>query len=55
MNPIEKINIKPVVYLKDTNGDYVLDTSDNKIIDKIGTEVSPYDDYEILTTITEFI
>jgi hypothetical protein len=55
MIPVENINIKPVIYLKDTNGDYILDTSGNKIIDKIGTEVSPYDNYEIIVTVTENI
>lgn len=53
MIPASNINIKPVIYLKNTNGEYERDSNGNKIIDKIGTEVSPYDDYEYKITITE--
>ena len=53
MIPASNINIKPVIYIKDTNGNYELDTNGKKIIDKIGNEVSPYDDYEYFITITE--
>lgn len=53
MIPASNINIKPVVYQKNTDGSYELDTSGNKIINKLGTEVSPYDDYEIIVTIKE--
>lgn len=48
------IHVEPIVYLKDTNGDYVLDTDGNKIIVKSGTEVSANDDYETKTVITEY-
>jgi len=54
MIPASNINIKPVVYLKDTDGNYVLDTNNKKIIEKIGTEVSPYDEYEYQVLITEY-
>ena len=53
MIPASNINIKPVIYLKNTNGEYERDSNGNKIIDKIGTEVSPYDDYDYFITITE--
>lgn len=54
MIPASNINIKPVIYLKDTDGNYVLDTNNKKIIEKIGTEVSPYDEYEYQVLITEY-
>lgn len=55
MNPVSNINIKPVVYLKDTNDDYILDNDNKKIIEKVGIQVAPFDDYEYLVTITEFM
>lgn len=54
MIPASNINIKPVIYLKNTNGEYEKDSDDNKIIDKIGQEVSPYEEYEYKITITEY-
>ena len=53
MIPASNINIKPVIYSKDTNEDYLLDSNNDKIIEKIGNEVSPYDKYEHLITINE--
>lgn len=53
MIPASNINIKPVVYEKNTDGSYILDTENKKIIEKIGNQVSPYDDYEYFITITE--
>ena len=48
------IHIKPVVYLKDTNDDYILDTDGEKIELKSGIQVVPSDDYDIKQTITEY-
>lgn len=53
MIPVCNINIKPVIYTKDTNGDYLLDSNNDKIIEKIGNEVSPYDKYDYIITINE--
>lgn len=53
MIPASNINIKPVIYEKNTDGSYILNNDGKKIIDKIGNEVSPYDDYEYFITITE--
>lgn len=49
-----KIEIYPVIYQKDTDGDYVLDTDGNKIIVKNWPEVSAFDDYAVKTDITEY-
>lgn len=53
MIPACNINIKPVIYLKNTDGDYIRDENGSKIIEKIGNEVSPLDIYEYKITITE--
>jgi uncharacterized protein YqkB len=50
--PLSKIVIYPVVYKKDTNGDFILDTNGNKIIEKTYQEISIEDDYTIITNIT---
>lgn len=50
--PLSKIVIYPVVYEKDTNGNFVLDTNGNKIIEKTYQEISIEDDYTIITNIT---
>lgn len=54
MIPASNINIKPVIFEKDTEGNYILDSENKKIINKIGNDVSPYDDYEYQITITEY-
>jgi hypothetical protein len=43
-----------IVYLKDTDGDYVLDTDGEKIVVKTYSQVKPTDDYDVKTTITEY-
>ncbi len=48
------IHAECIVYLKDTDGDYVLDTNDDKIIVKTGNEVLPSDEYDVKITITEY-
>ena len=51
---VANIHVEPIVYLKDTNDDYILDTNGDKIVLKSGNEVAPSDDYDILTIITEY-
>lgn len=51
---LANIHIEPVVYSKDTNGDYILDTNGDKIEIKTGTQVVPSDDYDFKTIITEY-
>jgi|688.fasta_scaffold579449_2 hypothetical protein len=46
--PLTKLNIYPVVYRKDTDGNIVLDTHGNKIIDKSYQEINMNDDYDII-------
>lgn len=53
MIPASNINIKPVIYLKNTDGEYEKDSNGDKIIHKIRNEVSPYDKYEYKITINE--
>jgi hypothetical protein len=48
------IHIEGVVYAKDTDGEYMLDTDGDKIIIKQGLSVVPSDDYEYLIIITEY-
>ena len=47
-----KINVYPVLYLLDTNNDYVLDANNNKIIIEDYTTVSPNSNFNIVTEIT---
>lgn len=49
------INIKPIVYEKDSNGDYVIDTNDNKVVEKAYPNVKSTDNYDYKIEITEFI
>ncbi len=51
---IVNINIKPIIYEKDTNSDYVIDT-DGKVVEKTYTTILPTDDYEYKIITTEFI
>ena len=46
--PIRTTTITPVVYLKDEDGLYVLDTNDNKIVLKTYNEILSTDDYEFI-------
>ena len=48
------IHIDGVVYLKDTDGEYVLDTNGDKIELKSGRDLVASDDYDIRTVITEY-
>lgn len=55
MTPAATINIKPVIYEKNTDGKYEKDTSGKKIILKLGNQVNSTENYEYLITITEYI
>lgn len=48
---LSKVIVYPVVYEKDTDGNFILDTSGNKIIEKNYLDVSIDDDYTIITEI----
>jgi len=49
------ITTRPIIYLKDTNDEYVLDTNGDKIIvEDDYTKISSSDDYDVITTIAEF-
>lgn len=52
---IININIKPIVYKKDSNGDYVIDTDGNKIVETAYPNVKCTDNYDNKVEITEFI
>jgi len=49
-----KIEVYAVLYDKDTNSDYILNTNGDKIILKDWPEVSIDDSYDIVVDITEF-
>jgi len=53
-NRRSKITVSPIIYEKDTNGDYVLDTNGDRIIvnDNI-YEISSSSDYDINIQIQE--
>lgn len=51
---ILNVHIEAVVYQKDSDGEYVLDTNGDKIIIKNYTTVSPADDYDLKVTNTEY-
>jgi hypothetical protein len=49
MKQYSKIIAYPVLYLKNTNGDYVLDTNNEKIVLQDFNTVSPISDYDVIT------
>jgi flagellar basal body rod protein FlgG len=50
-----QITVRPILYEKDTNGEYVLDTNGNKIvIEDDYLKITSTDDYDTVTTIVEF-
>jgi len=51
---LANINIKPIVYERDTNGDIVIDTNGNKIIIKQYPNVLATDNYDYKIEITEY-
>jgi hypothetical protein len=54
MKQYSKIIVYPVLYEKDTNGDYVLDTNNEKIVIQNYLNVSPSQDYEVVTETQEY-
>lgn len=52
---VANINIKPIVYEKDSNGDFVIDTNGNKVVEKTYPNVKSTDNYDYKIEITEFI
>ena len=46
-----KIRIRPIVYEKDTNGDYVLNTNNERIVSVQPQNVNPNNDYDFLVEI----
>ena len=49
-----QITVSPVLYQQDTNGDYVLDTNNNKIIEnEDANQISPSSEYSVIITIQE--
>lgn len=53
-NKLINVHIEAVVYQKNSDGEYVLDTNGDKIIIKNYTTVTPADDYDQKVTITEY-
>jgi hypothetical protein len=51
MKQYSKIIAYPVLYEKDTNGDYVLDTNNEKIVLQDFNTVSPISDYDVIIEI----
>lgn len=50
-----QINATAIIYEKDTNGDYVLDTNGDKIVvNSVWQEISSTADYDINVQIQEF-
>jgi len=48
------INIKPILYEKDEDGNYVIDTNGNKVVIKTYLQVKPTDNYDYIITTTEY-
>lgn len=46
-----KIRIRPIVYEKDTNGDYVLNTNNERTVSVQPQNVNPNNDYDFLVEI----
>ena len=49
-----KINIKTIIYDRDTNGDIVIDNEGNKVVLKTYTNITSNDEYDYLVTVTEY-
>lgn len=48
-----KVEIKPVVWKKDSSGKFLLDSNGKKIVDKVGNEVTKTEDYSFVAVITK--
>lgn len=49
-----KIEIFPVIYEKNSDDEYVLDSNNDKIVLVNWPNINEFDDYEIKTVITEY-
>lgn len=50
---LANINIKPVIYERDTNGDIVIDTNGEAVVLTNYMDIKPDDDYDYKVEITE--
>lgn len=48
------VRVRPVIFEKDTNGDFVLDTNNDKVILKTSNEINPQEPYDYLIEIEEY-
>jgi hypothetical protein len=49
-----QITVSPILYEQDTNGDYLLDTNNNKIVQNDDpNQISPSSDYSVTIIIQE--
>ena len=55
MKKVLNVNLKPIIYEKDTNGDYVINTSGETSVQQSDiTQISVQDDWSIKVVITEY-
>lgn len=55
MKKVLNINLKPIIYEKDTNGDYVINTSGETSVQQSDiTKISVEDDWSIKVVITDY-
>jgi hypothetical protein len=48
------VRVRPVIIERDTNGDFVLDTNNDKVILKTSNEINPQEPYDYLIEIEEY-
>jgi len=48
------VRVRPVIFERDTNGDFVLDTNNDKIIIKQPSQINPEESYDYLIEIEEY-
>lgn len=49
-----KIRVRPIVYEKDTNGDYILNTNNERVVLVQPNNVNPNNNYDFLIEIEEY-
>lgn len=55
MKKVLNINLKPIIYEKDTNGDYVINSSGETSVQQSDiTKISVEDDWSIKVVITDY-
>ena len=47
------IRVRPVIFARDTNGDYILDENGKKIVEIESSQINPSNSYDVLTEIQE--